>query len=39
MCDNIILIEGRHQVIMNGDVPMFNSDGNLFVQDVQGELY
>ncbi|CAL1680997.1 unnamed protein product [Lasius platythorax] len=35
MNNNIMLIKGRHQVVMTGDVPLFNSDGNLLVQDVQ----
>ncbi|XP_071577461.1 uncharacterized protein [Temnothorax nylanderi] len=35
MNNNITLIKGRHQVVMAGDVPLFNSDGNLLVQDVQ----
>lgn len=36
--NDIMLIEGRHKIIMNGDRPMFNSDGNLLVQDIQGKL-
>ncbi|XP_020298894.1 uncharacterized protein LOC109863111 [Pseudomyrmex gracilis] len=32
---NIKLIEGRHKVVMNGDFSLLNSNGNLFVQDVQ----
>lgn len=31
------LIKGRHVLIMNGDEPMWNSEG-LLVQDVQSEL-
>ncbi|KAL0132884.1 hypothetical protein PUN28_000544 [Cardiocondyla obscurior] len=32
---NITLIKERHQVIINGDLPLFDCDGNILVQDVQ----
>lgn len=36
---NNTLVKGRHQAVMRGDVPVFDSNGNILVQDVQGELY
>jgi len=33
-----ITIKERHQIVMNGDLPLLNSNGNIVVQDIQGEL-
>lgn len=35
---DITLIKERHQLIMNENLPLFDSDGNILVQDVQSEL-
>lgn len=34
---DITLIK-EHQLIMNKNLPLFDSDGNILVQDVQSEL-
>ncbi|XP_036140288.1 uncharacterized protein LOC118645564 isoform X2 [Monomorium pharaonis] len=31
----LLLLRGRHKVVMNEDKPLLNSDGNLLIQDIQ----